>query len=91
VVDPLDPYRGASGLHGKMEAEDLLVPVLRAGAAVYQPPALAECTSGRGRRSRGSTPVITALPQPHSYPVGLERSHPRGEMAQVLAARGGAG
>ncbi len=89
VVDPVDPTR-RKRLHGKMDAEDLLIPVLRGGEAVYRPPALAEVRE-RTRAQLGRLhPGITRFLNPHSYPVGLELALHEAKMALVLAARGGA-
>ena len=89
VVDPVDPTR-RKRLHGKMDAEDLLIPVLRAGEAVYRPPALAAVRE-RTRAQLGRLhPGITRFLNPHSYPVGLELALHEAKMALVLAARGGA-
>jgi len=88
IVDPLDPTRRRR-LHGKMDAEDLLVPVLRRGEAVYAPPPLpAVRDRTRGQLARLHAGIKRFL-NPHSYPVGLERSLHEAKMAMVLAERGG--
>jgi nicotinate phosphoribosyltransferase len=90
IVDPLDPTRRRR-LHGKMGAEDLLVPVLRRGEAVYSPPPLDELRERtRGQLARLHAGIKRFL-NPHSYPVGLESSLHEAKMAMVLAERGGSG
>lgn len=88
IVDPVDPTR-RKRLHGKMDAEDLLVPVLRDGVAVYDPPPLADLRARAREQIARLHPGITRFLNPHSYPVGLERSLHEAKLRLVLAARGG--
>ena len=89
IVDPVDPTR-RKRLHGKMDAEDLLVPVVRDGVAVYGAPPLTEVRARtRAQIARLHAGIVRFL-NPHSYPVGLERSLSEAKLALVLAARGGA-
>jgi nicotinate phosphoribosyltransferase len=87
VVDPLDPTRRkriAAGTPG----EELLVPAVRAGRAVYAAPPLAETRE----RTRGQLarlhPGIKRFAHPHQYPVGLSLELHDLKTRLVMEARG---
>jgi nicotinate phosphoribosyltransferase len=87
VVDPLDPTRRKRIPEGT-PAEDLLVPVMRAGQPVYEPPSL-EATRARAREQIGRLhPGIKRFVNPHQYPVGLALELHELKTRLVLAARG---
>lgn len=71
LVDPLDPTcQRTPDLAAAYD--DLLVPVIRGGKRVYDPPPLAET---RGRVQEGLAGFHTGVKRfwnPHRYPVGLE-------------------
>jgi nicotinate phosphoribosyltransferase len=70
VVDPLDPTRRKRVPAGT-PFEDLLVPVVRGGRTVYEPPPL-DATRVRARDEVARLhPGITRFVNPHQYPVGL--------------------
>lgn len=56
----------------RVVAEDLLVPVLRAGRAVYTPPPLAEVRARTLQQLAMLSPSHKRLLNPHQYVVGLE-------------------
>lgn len=85
IVDPVEPLRGKS-IEGAAH-EDLLVPVLRAGAPVYARPTLVQSRA----RALAQVAMLPAsckrLDNPHLYPVGLEQQlHDRKE-AMIQDAR----
>jgi nicotinate phosphoribosyltransferase len=87
VVDPLDPTRRKRIPEGT-PAEELLVPVVRAGRPVYEPPPL-EATRARAREQIGRLhPGIKRFVNPHQYPVGLALELHELKTRLVLAARG---
>jgi nicotinate phosphoribosyltransferase len=87
VVDPLDPTRRKRIPRGT-PAEDLLVPVLRAGRPVYEPPSL-EATRARARGQVARLhPGIKRFVNPHQYPVGLALELHELKTRLVLEARG---
>jgi nicotinate phosphoribosyltransferase len=88
MVDPLDPTRRRTMAEG-MTAEELLVPVFRAGQRVYDPPPLTEVrqrvSSDLARFHSG----VKRFVNPHRYPVGLERGLHDLRTRLILEARGG--
>jgi nicotinate phosphoribosyltransferase len=87
VVDPLDPTRRKRIPPGT-PAEDVLVPVLRAGRPAYEPPPL-EATRARARDGIARLhPGIKRFVNPHQYPVGLALELHELKTRLVLAARG---
>jgi nicotinate phosphoribosyltransferase len=87
VVDPLDPTR-RKRLGAGTPAEDLLVPVVRAGRTVYEPPPLA-ATRARAREAiERLHPGIRRFVNPHQYPVGLALELYELKTRLVLEARG---
>jgi nicotinate phosphoribosyltransferase len=87
VVDPLDPTR-RKRIPEDTPAEDLLVPVVRGGLAVYEPPPL-EVTRARARDEIARLhPGIRRFVNPHQYPVGLALELHELKTRLVLEARG---
>jgi nicotinate phosphoribosyltransferase len=87
VVDPLDPTRRKRIPQGT-PFEDLLVPVVRGGRAVYAPPPL-PATRVRAREQVGRLhPGIRRFVNPHQYPVGLSLELHELKTRLVLEARG---
>jgi len=87
IIDPLDPTRRQT-MHDTGDYEDLLLPVVREGAIVYDRPPL---TAIRDRTSQQVTmfhPTVRRLLNPHHYPVGLERGLHEMKTALILEARG---
>jgi nicotinate phosphoribosyltransferase len=87
VVDPLDPTR-RKRIAADTPGEDLLVPVVREGRAVYEPPPL-EATRERAREQVGRLHAgIRRFVNPHQYPVGLSLELHELKTRLVLEARG---
>jgi nicotinate phosphoribosyltransferase len=87
VVDPLDPTR-RKRISAGTPFEDLLVPVVRAGRAVYEPPPLV-AVRARARDQVGRLhPGIRRFVNPHQYPVGLALELHELKTRLVLEARG---
>ncbi|MBA3685315.1 MAG: nicotinate phosphoribosyltransferase [Planctomycetes bacterium] len=86
LVDPADASHRTT-IGADAQGADLLVPVLRAGTQVYQPPALVAVRE----RTRAQLALfhegVKRLDNPHRYPVGLERGLHERKTALVLAAR----
>jgi nicotinate phosphoribosyltransferase len=86
IVDPLDETR-FKVLDDATPFEELLVPVLRNGERVYDPPPL-ETSRARGRAQlAGFHAGIKRFVNPHPYPVGLERSLSELKTRLVFEAR----
>ncbi|HEV2211570.1 MAG TPA: nicotinate phosphoribosyltransferase [Verrucomicrobiae bacterium] len=87
IVHPLDPTR-RKHFAPNAPADDLLVPIFRAGRLVYQPPSIEQIRD----RVRGQLsllhPGIRRLVNPHQYPAGLELSLHELKTRLVLQARG---
>jgi nicotinate phosphoribosyltransferase len=87
IVDPLDPTRQRPPPAGAT-AHDLLVPVLRGGRRVYDPPPLAAVRE-HARAALAALPAgLRRFDNPHQYPVGLEAGLHALRTRLVLAARG---
>ena len=87
MIDPADATRRKS-LAADTPYEDLLVPVFRGGSVVYDCPPLGEVRALAQRSLAELDPSIKRFLNPHSYPVGLERSVHDARNALVLRARG---
>jgi nicotinate phosphoribosyltransferase len=87
LIDPLDPTRRKSIAPGTPH-EDLLVPVVRQGAPVYEPPPLAEVRARTQRELSRMHAGIKRLVNPHLYPVGLEQKLHERRTRLILEARG---
>ncbi len=87
VVDPLDPTRRKRIAPGT-PFEDLLVPVVRRGAVVYERPTLGEIqTRARAQVGRLHSGIRRFI-NPHQYPVGLSLGLHELKTRLVLEARG---
>ena len=71
LIDPADALRRKT-LPADAPAEELLVPVFRAGRRVYTPPPLAESRRRTADQLTALHPATKRLLNPHTYPVGLE-------------------
>jgi nicotinate phosphoribosyltransferase len=87
IVDPLDPTR-RKRIPSGTPAEDLLVPVMRAGRPVYTPPALADARARTREQLASLHPGIKRFVNPHQYPVGLSHELHELKTRLVLEARG---
>jgi nicotinate phosphoribosyltransferase len=70
IIDPLDPLRRRV-LRSDLAQEDLLVPVVRAGRAVGERPALAAIRQRAQTQLASLDLSVRRLMKPHTYPVGL--------------------
>lgn len=71
IVDPIDATR-RKHFPTSTKYEDLLVPILRKGKLVYQPPTL-EAVRARAQSQLAMLhPGIKRFDNPHQYPAGLE-------------------
>jgi nicotinate phosphoribosyltransferase len=90
MVDPLDPTR-RRGIPAGTPGADLLVPVVRRGAAAGELPGLG-ASRARAREQLGRLHAgIKRFVHPHQYPVGLERGLHELRTRLVLEARGARG
>jgi nicotinate phosphoribosyltransferase len=86
LVDPLDITRRKT-LPPGTPWEDLLVPVWRGGAAVYQSPALPELRARTQAQLGLLHPGIKRFVNPHIYPVGLDPVLHERRTRMILEAR----
>jgi nicotinate phosphoribosyltransferase len=87
MIDPLDPTR-RKRLPAGPEAQDLLVPVFRAGRCVYLQPTLHETRARVREQLAGFHGGIKRFVNPHRYPVGLEGRLFDLKTELILKARG---
>jgi nicotinate phosphoribosyltransferase len=87
VVDPLDPTRRKRIADGT-PFEDLLVPVVRGGRAVYEAPPLERTRARAHGQVETLHPGIKRFVNPHQYPVGLALELHELKTRLVLEARG---
>jgi nicotinate phosphoribosyltransferase len=87
VVDPLDPTR-RKRIPAGTPFEDLLVPVMRAGRAIYDTPSLALSQRRARAQVQSLHPGIRRFVNPHQYPVGLSLPLHELKTRLVLEARG---
>jgi len=87
MVDPTDSTRRKS-FAADANFEELLVPVFRAGRPVWKQSPIGEVRHRALASVRSLDASITRFLNPHSYPVGLERSVNDARTRLVLAARG---
>jgi nicotinate phosphoribosyltransferase len=88
IVDPIDPTR-RKNMAG-VAHEDLLVPILRRGALVYSPLALAATRDRVKAQLAQFHSGVKRFDHPHQYPVGLEQRLHLLKTELILAARGAA-
>jgi nicotinate phosphoribosyltransferase len=88
MIDPLDVTRQKKIPPGS-EGEDLLVPVFRDGACIYELPSVEAARERAKTQMAMFHPGIKRFVNPHQYPVGLEQGLHEQKMALVLRARQG--
>ena len=86
MIDPMDPTLRKK-LEAGMAAEDLLVPIFRAGRPVWEPPPLADVRARVRDQLARCHAGIKRFDNPHRYPVGLERGLYDLKTRLVLKAR----
>jgi nicotinate phosphoribosyltransferase len=72
IVDPKDLTRRRL-IPADARADDLLVPVMRSGKIVYNPPPLIDVRYRAAEQLSRLHPTIRRFEYPHEYPVGLEQ------------------
>jgi nicotinate phosphoribosyltransferase len=87
IVDPAEPTRRKHFAPGT-KYEDLLVPILRKGKLVYDPPSLEEIRDRAQRQLAMLHPAIKRFENPHRYPAGLELSLHELKTDLILRAKG---
>ena len=87
MIDPADSTRRKQ-FATEAAFEDLLVPVFRHGERVYDPPLIADIRARALASLSELDPSITRFLNPHTYPVGLEKSVADVRTDLVLRARG---
>jgi nicotinate phosphoribosyltransferase len=87
IVDPLDATRRRRVPEGT-PAEDLLIPVMRAGRAVYTSPTAGQVRARARDELARLHPGIKRFVNPHQYPVGLSLELHELKTRLVLQARG---
>ena len=88
IIDPADPMR-QKHLPPDAEAEELLLPIFRAGRPVYPVPPLAESRERTKTQLASLHPSLKRLLNPHGYPVGLEPGLHETRNRLIARARGG--
>jgi len=86
IIDPADPARQKTIPPGTA-GEDLLVPVLRKGERMYDPPGVAEARDRTRRQLALFHPGIKRFINPRRYPAGLEESLHRHKAEMIEEAR----
>jgi nicotinate phosphoribosyltransferase len=86
IVDPLDPTRRKRIARGT-PAEELLVPVMRGGKAIYTPPPIDEARARLRAQLAKAHPGVTRFVNPHQYPAGLSLELHEVKTRLVLEAR----
>jgi nicotinate phosphoribosyltransferase len=86
MIDPADPTR-RKRFAQVQPFEELLVPVVVGGRRVYDPPTLSRVRERARQQVASLDPSIRRFLNPHSYPVGLERSVHALRMRLIVLAR----
>ena len=87
IVDPMDMTRRKS-FSAETSFEDLLVPIFRKGKLVYQNAGLMEARDRCKNDLLKLHDGIKRLSNPHTYPVGLERTLYEHKAKKILELRG---
>jgi len=87
IVDPADATR-RKRIPAAAEYEDLLVPILRRGKLVYDPPSLDAIRTRVQRQLSMLHPSIKRFENPHQYPAGLELGLHELKTELILRAKG---
>jgi nicotinate phosphoribosyltransferase len=87
IVDPADATR-RKRFSPETKYEDLLVPVLRRGKLVYNPPSLNAIRARAKEQLAMLHPGIKRFENPHRYPAGLELSLHEFKTELILRAKG---
>lgn len=87
IVDPADMTRSKK-IPASAETEDLLVPVFREGALVYEDPPIAQIRERTKQQLERFHAGVKRFLNPHQYPVGLEMALHTLKTDLILKARG---
>jgi len=87
VVDPIDATR-RKHFPAKTKCEDLLVPILRRGKAVYESPSLDSIRARAQKQLSMLHAGIKRFDNPHQYPAGLELTLHQLKTELILRAKG---
>jgi nicotinate phosphoribosyltransferase len=87
MIDPADATRRKQ-FAASQTAEELLVPVVRAGTCVYELPPLARVRDRAIAQVAALDVSRTRFLNPHTYPVGLERALFERRQRLILEAKG---
>jgi len=87
IVDPNDMTRRKT-IPAGMKSEELLVPIMRRGEIVYEPPAIGRVRERTAEQLAKLHPTIKRFVNPHTYPVGLEERLFDLRTELILKARG---
>jgi len=74
MIDPVDPTRRKKFSEDKFEAQDLLVSIFKGGKKVYQTPEINVIKSYAADQLSMLDKSVQRFENPHTYPVGLEKS-----------------
>ncbi|SMP43860.1 nicotinate phosphoribosyltransferase [Neorhodopirellula lusitana] len=86
MIDPADSTR-RKHFDADSQSADLLVPIFRDGANVYSTPTLQEIRQHVTTQIQRTPKGVQRFDNPHSYPVGLEKSLYETKAAMILEAR----
>jgi len=73
MIDPMDPTRRRKLDHKRLDHEDLLVPLFKAGNRVYKIPEIREIKSKVDQELNSLDKAHKRFVNPHIFPVGLEK------------------
>jgi nicotinate phosphoribosyltransferase len=86
MVHPEDPLRSTT-YSDVTQAEELLVPVIRSGVCVYDPPPLSQVRERTLLQLEELDASHNRFLNPHTYKVGVERGLSERRMALIAEAR----
>jgi len=87
IIDPADVTR-RKHFSATTKYEELLVPILRRGKLVYDPPALKAIRTRAQEQLAMLHPGVKRLDNPHEYPAGLELTLHQLKTELILRAKG---
>lgn len=86
MVDPLDPTRQRI-IEKKWESRDLLIPIFRNGACIYEQPPLEKIRAHTQKELACVQAGIKRFVNPHEYPVGMEETLYKQKVALIKKNR----
>ena len=88
MIDPLD-FTKRRRFDAKQPFDDLLVPIFRTGQQVYDSPDIHVTRARVQEQLAGLHPGVKRFVNPHTYPVGLEKSLHELKTQLILTLREG--